>query len=158
MSETRTTTIVRAFEPKAGKSAKGDWVRCDFEFEGGLKASTFNGGVASAATALVGQPVEIEYEEKQNGEYTNRTLLKVSAVNGNGAAPTASIQDHVEVAQNTAGPSHEETRQLRIMRQSGLDRALTAFGIAGQDPIESLDEVYQLSDQFIDYFVNGITE
>jgi hypothetical protein len=149
MAETLTTTLVRAFDPVDGTSAKGPWTRCDFKDENDLKFSTFKGDVASVATSLIGQPVEVEFESKQNGEYTNRTLLKVSAVEV--AAGSASTPTEVTPSTNT----YEDDRQLRIMRQSALDRALTAYGIAQLDPIESIDEVYKLSDEFIHYFVNG---
>jgi hypothetical protein len=160
MAETVTTTLVRAFEPVSGTSARGDWTRCDFKDEQDRKFSTFKGDVASVATSLIGKPVELEFIAKENGEYTNRTLLKVTPVNGVVAAVTpvdSTDTVHIPVTQN-AGVSYDDTRQLRIMRQSALDRALTAYGIAQLDPIESIDEVYKLSDEFIDYFVNGISE
>jgi hypothetical protein len=158
MAETVTTTLVRAFDPVSGESAKGPWTRCDFKDEQDRKFSTFKGDVASVATSLIGKPVELEFIAKENGEYTNRTLLKVSAVNGATPAPsTPTVVIPATEAVHTVGVTEPE-RQLRIMRQSALDRALTAYGIAQQDPLLELDAVYKLSDEFIDYFVNGISE
>lgn len=153
------TTIARAFDPASGTGPSGKpWTRTDFELGTGVKVQTFKGEVASVARALVGQPVEVEYEETQNGQYTNRTLLSVSAIaNGDHATPATanpspdSSNNHTLSTQTVAEPE----RQLRIMRQSALDRALTAFGIAGQDPIEHQSELFDLARVYVDFFTTG---
>lgn len=144
-----TLTKVGAFP---GNGTYGPYVRSVFKDADGVEWTTFKGPVASQAEALVGQTVELEGNEEINGQYTNRTLLKVSAV-ANGNAP---VQPQGQTTATHDAGSYEQDRQLRIMRQSALDRALTAFGIIGQDPIAALEELFELSDQFIDYFVNGV--
>lgn len=141
-----TLTKVGAFP---GNGTYGPYVRSVFKDADGVEWTTFKGELASQADALVGQTVEMEGNVEQNGQYTNRTLLKVSAVANGNLAPK------VDDFTYTVAPVESE-RQLRIMRQSALDRALTAFGIIGQDPIAALEELFELSDQFIDYFVNGV--
>ncbi len=138
---TTTLTQVKSF---SGVSAKGHWTKTVFTDANGTEFATFKGDVASVAQGFLNVPATISYTEEQKGQYTNLTLLAIVA--------------HPEAATPTTTALSQEAREFRIMRQSGLDRALTAFGIAGQDPIQSLEELYQLSDQFIDYFVNGTGE
>ncbi len=142
------TTTLTQVKPFSGVSAKGPWTKTVFTDQNGTEFATFKGDVASVAQGFINVPATISYMEEQKGQYTNRTLLAIVAAS-NGSVP------HAEVATPQAAATSQEVRELRIMRQSGLDRALTAFAIAGQDPIQSLEELYQLSDQFIDYFVNG---
>ena len=157
---TKITTLrkIGAFD---GTNKEGKpYVRSVFVDDDGIEWTTFKGQLASQADALVGQTVELEGVETQRGEYVNRNLVSVKA-HTNGNAPTVATPDVATLSADSTpnnSPSYEETRQLRIMRQSALDRALTAFGIAGQDPIQSIDEVYDLADEFIDYFVNGASE
>lgn len=154
------TTLTRAFDPQSGVGANGQpWTRSDFEAANGMKFSTFKGDIASVAAALLNQTAEIEYTEKQNGQYTNRTLLGITPRPEFGgaqvthSAPATAL--HSPPSTHTASSSISPDRELRIMRQSALDRALTAFGIEGLNPIQDSDALFQLADEFIDYFNNG---
>lgn len=60
------TTITRAFEPAEGNGPTGPWVRHDFKDAEDRKFSTFKGDVASVTKSLLGQPVEVEFNESEN--------------------------------------------------------------------------------------------
>lgn len=152
----KVTTTLTSVETRNGTSPRGPWTLSIFKTSGGQDFSTLDGGLASLASSLIGKPVEIEYEERTNAKgYKNFSLTGVQAV---GAGEVAVVTPDAGTYANGSRPEYGADKELRIMRQSALDRALTAFGIAGQDPLESINEVYDLADQFIDYFVNGVKE
>ncbi len=146
------TTTLREVKVFTGTSAKGPWVKTVFVDDGGTEYATFKGEVASVVQGFLNTPAKIEYDEKQNGQYTNRTLLAITP--GNGAAPTPVAATPTAVTPTQTSESNDE-RQLRIMRQSGFKCAILAFQAAGIDPIQSFDEVCEFTDNAVDYFMNG---
>ncbi len=129
----------------------------------GREYQAWQADVANQALALIGQPVTVLFEQKINGNFTNYDLVSVAGVNGGMPTPSPVTQSEVTQAQATVLPAPEmptpglqgKARDIAIWRQSGLDRALTAFGIAGENPLEQLDKVIALTEKFIDYFENG---
>lgn len=153
MSDVAVVTL-SAPEIKSGTGAKGPWTLSIFKASDGREYTTLDGALASKASALVGQPVRLSYTLRQNGKYTNYNLADVQPVEG----VEGHVVQSVSAAQN--GTSPDEERQLRIMRQSALERALRAFEIAVSqgaplDPVANTSELYELADEFIDYFTNG---
>lgn len=155
MSDVAVVTL-SAPEIKSGTGAKGPWTLSIFRASDGREYTTLDGALASKASALVGQPVRLSYTLRQNGKYTNYNLADVQPVEG--------VEGHVVQDKTPTGPlsgiNHEDERQLRIMRQSALERALRAFEIAVSqgaplDPVANTSELYELADEFIDYFTNG---
>jgi hypothetical protein len=147
-----TTTLTKAFEPAHGNGANGPWTRSDFQSEGGLKFSTFKGEVASVATALIGQLVEIEYDEKQNGEYTNRTLKAVKV-----AAEGATANEPKQQQPASSGGSKGEFRTpAQIIRTSALVSAVQSFEAAQLDPVAQLADVLEQAVVFEKFITEGI--
>ena len=129
----------------------------------GREYQAWQADVANQALALIGQPVTVLFEQKINGNFTNYDLVSVAGGNGAASPPTPA---GVGVATPTTAaplPAPEmpepglqgKARDIAIWRQSGLDRALTAFGIAGANPLEQLDQVIALTEKFIAYFEGG---
>lgn len=145
------TTVLIAHDQKHGSNAKGPWTLNLFKAQDGNEYKTFENAIASQANALLGQTVTVEYEEKaaKDPKYQPDRILESTV-----ATPGATVAPAVPNAAPVAASSIDD-RQTMIMRQSALDRALTAFGIAGVDPLADLDSVLELSDQFIDYFIGG---
>ena len=142
-------TTLTGLEQKTGSGKKGPWALSIFSAQNGQKYQTFESNIAAQANALIGRVVEIEFEEVERGEFTNNVLTSVTSATSGETPETASTTFRAVEA------SAVDDRQTMIMRQSALDRALTAFGIAGVDPLTDLDAVLELSDQFIEYFVGG---
>lgn len=146
-----TTKLLKVFDPQGGIGPSGKaWSRTDMKFEGDLKVSTFNGGLASVAKSLEGQAVVVEYDEEQNGQYVNRSLRSIEAVNG-AAAPAVATGNTATT--HSSGP---DQRQTYIHRQSSLKVATDIFVAAGINPLESLEELLQLSDALVGYVEGGI--
>lgn len=145
MSSVTTTVLERHYAPEKGRSGK--YGPNKFQAADGRKYETFDADVAGQAAGLLNLPVEITFDERHNGQYTNYDLLGIRATNG--ASPSVS-----EPERGTPAGGDEE-RQMRIMRQSALERAILTFNTAGADPLEGQDALLELADQYIDYFVNG---
>ena len=142
MSE-QVVTISKVFkEHGVSKKDGSPWTRYDVKDAGGNKYQTFNAELGAQADAATGQSVTVSYHEETRGQYTNYVL---DAIKTGGAVNTETAND---------APSPESERQLRIMRQSGLERAILASKALGID-VSSVDDLYEISDQFVDYFVNG---
>ena len=144
----QTVTLTKHF-PTHGNNSRGPWTRHDFKDAGGSKYQTFDAALGEKAAGLLNQPVEIEYEVEARGQYENNVLKSVKAAGGSPANP-ASVPS---ISQNV--PSDE--RELRIMRQSGLDRAINTVN-AGITTVSTLEELFVISDEYIRYFQNGVQE
>lgn len=144
-----TTTTLVSHEQKSGSNAKGPWTVNKFKAQDGRQYDTFDKDLAARALERLNVPSVLEYEEVQKGQYTNYTLTGVAPADSDAAAAPSAPQ--------TAAPAAggEDDRQLRIMRQSALERAILTFNTAGQDPLTHQAELLELADQYIDYFVNG---
>lgn len=115
-----------------GKTGK-PWKLSIFTDAEGREFSTFDGSVASQAQALIGKLIEVEFEETQNGQYTRRQIASVTEA-AEGAKPTP-----------VPGGKGDFRSKEQIIRTSALELAVTAFGIVGQDPVTSTDELFSLA-------------
>ena len=152
MSE-QIVTISKVFE-EHGNGQKGPWTRYDVKDAGGNKYQTFNAQLGAQAKEAQGKSVILTYHEEARGQFTNYVI---DAIKAQGSLVEAA-QEAVNAPKSAASTETDGDRQLRIMRQSGLERAiLTAAQLPDifTRPIESVDELYALADQFVDYFVNG---
>lgn len=141
---TDVTTLV-SHDQKSGTNKKGIWTLNKFTAADDRQYDTFDKEIASKALGLLGQAVEVSYEERQNGDFTNYTLTDVG-LHGNGAQAAAPV---------TVSRPAVDDRQTMIMRQSGLERAILSFAASNIDPVENQAELLELSDQYIDYFIGG---
>jgi hypothetical protein len=147
-----TTTLTKAFEPASGNGSNGPWTRSDFESAEGLKLSTFKGEVASVARALLNQPVEVEYSEKQNGEYVNRTLLSVKPAEG-AAGPNPEYNAQAAKAYT---PKGEFRTPAQIIRTSALESAVQSFYAAQADPVGDQVGLLEVAVTYEKFITEGI--
>lgn len=140
-------TIRGVFEETGHKNGK-DWTRYDIKDAGGNKYQTFDVGLGQKAKDAKGQRVKLTWVEEARGQYTNNVLKSVELLDTVVvSANDESVIKHV--------PESDGDRQLRIMRQSGLERAILAANILELENVD-IETLFQISDQFVDYFVNGI--
>lgn len=149
----KVSTILTGIETFEGTSARGPWTKTVFKAADGSEYQTFEGAVASKASSLLNQPVEVTFTPKQRGQYTNLQLDDVAIVVGaaNGA-PGTPPPAHPPVATAAAPQPSADSRQYQIMRQSALERAIMSFAADGVEILGSLPELYELADQFVVYF------
>jgi len=77
MEQATNKTIKKVFEGKSGEGKFGPWTAYDVYFEGSEnKYSYFGGG--NKPEPAVGQKISyLEFDTKQDGKYTNRTIRKL---------------------------------------------------------------------------------
>lgn len=146
----QTQTILKTQESKTGTGKTGKpWTLRVFQAANGNSYQTFEASIANKAYELLGEPATIEFEEQERNGYVNYVLL--------GVEPAAGAVESRTQPENRVSPDvvHEDDRQIRIMRQSALDRAISATA-AGIAEASSEDDLYRIADRFIDYFVNGV--
>ena len=125
--------------------------------DGDIKLSTKNRDVASEAKGGIGGYWRITYatkiNEKDGKTYTNHYLDKVEPIMGE-PPPTPAAPSAPAPARGS--PEAE----LRIMRQSALQRAIMAMGPIqkGDDPEQVINTYLALSERFLNYFTHGIPD
>ena len=125
--------------------------------------------VAAQIQATMGQSVTVQFDAKQNGQYTN---YDVKAVTGGVVTAPAPTNGPVPV-QHTTTPNalqpvpaqffpptqateSQDDRQLRIMRQNAIGNAVLAFGAAGIDPVVNNQELLEFAQEvLLDFYING---
>ncbi len=137
-------TIEKVFTT-TGESSKGPWTRYDVK-AAGKKFQTFKDAVGKQAQKLEGQTVKLTYREVARGEYTNYELDAVEPDDRGAAFTNAEVKEI---------QSSDDVRQLRIMRQSALDRAISTVA-AGIVEVDGADALFAIANTYIDYFVNGV--
>lgn len=149
MSQFNDTVVFEKHYQDDVNTKYGQRVKHTFVTGDGTRYETWKAPVANVLVATMGQQVQVSGQVKSDGRYTNLDITEANLdiIEANPA----------NLAAYTPSPAVEtnEERQLRIMRQSGLERAILSFGAAGISPLENLDELLELSDQFVDYFVGG---
>lgn len=115
---------------------------------GDREYTTFKRDIAEAAKELIGYEAELGFQVKQNGNFTNYYLDSVLPVRpihqtGNG-----------QLSFGTTPAAGGEERELRIMRQSALARAIDTlpYFTAAEQTRETLAT---LSEEYLAYFVSG---
>jgi len=128
-----------------GSNKRGPWALRIFDSAGGTKFQTFDVADGEALEAKIGTPVEITYEVEENGNFTNNVIKSFSDV--------GKVLSGVAEA---APPVNTNDRELRIMRQSALDRAINTVG-HGIVQAEDVSDLFKLADTYILYFEAGIS-
>lgn len=152
----QTTTTLKFKDAKTGNSARGGWKLSIFEGGDNREYTTLDGAVASAAEALAGQLVTVEYEEKPakpgKEQYgPTYSLTGVSAApEGAKAAPAA--------APAGGGKSGEFRSPAQIIRSSALELAVGAFGVVPLDPVADTVGVLELASVYEKYITEGIED
>lgn len=164
MSQIQTT--LTAHFAQSGTNARGAWTRHDFTSVSGEKYQTFDAAVANRvygfsfgdANQPNNKPIVITYDEKpaKDPQYPpNKVITGIEAATvpeAPSVAPVASqTPPTVGVPVGSGGP---DERQIQIMRQSALERAIRF--VNGDPGAEGgTFEIYNLAEEFLNYFVTG---
>lgn len=135
------TVRINAVNVKPTSKADIYEIACDDNNE----YATFDVNIARAARALIGQTVNMEYVEKQKGQYVNLYCEGVSAVNGFQQQP-----EFTQAPANTASPD----RELRIMRQTAAKVGVLLLPFL-PDHEQTPTGLLAIADYLVDYFVEG---
>jgi len=128
-----------------GSNKRGPWALRIFDSAGGTKFQTFDVADGEALEAKIGTPVELTYEVEENGNFTNNVIKSFS--------DAGKVLSGVAEA---APPVNTNDRELRIMRQSALDRAINTVG-HGIVQADDVSDLFKLADTYILYFEAGIS-
>jgi len=149
------------FETKSGNNDSGGWTLYLFKDAGGNKYQTFEDDLGLAAAGLIGKSVEVEYEVQERDlpakgdrpatTVRNNVLKSVKEVDNGGPGQMQSVN-----AAQVNSRSYDDERQLRIMRQSALDRAINTVA-AGIAEVSGFRDLFEIADEFILYFEAGIS-
>lgn len=131
------TTVQEVKVVASGSNDRGAWTKSALVAADGNEYTTFDGGLASKAQALVGQAVKVTFEQTQRGKYTNYDLKDVEP------APAGATQAPAASSKSSEFRSKEEIRYT-----AALELAVTSFGVAGVDPVTKVPELYELADEF----------
>lgn len=125
----QTTTTLTLKDTKKGTSARGAWKLSIYTGGDGREYTTLKGDLASKVNANDGALFVVQYEERQNGEYTNYGLLDVE-VAPEGAKPQA--------APSTGGKSGKGEFRTpdQIIRTSAAEISTATFAALGLNPVE----------------------
>ena len=170
MPEIRTTLV--SHEPKSGTGQKGPWTLHIFKDAAGQSYKTFEAPIGNRAYGLLNLPAVLTYTEKpaKDPQYPpDRVIQDVQQDLSFPAAPVAPVAPQAAPAlpptvnlptiwQNApttpANPvGGGDDRQVQIMRQSALERAIRAR--VGLDYGSEELGLYQLSEEFLHYFQTG---
>jgi hypothetical protein len=146
----KTNTTLSFQDTKSGTNARGGWTLTIFKGGDNREYTTFDGTLASKIQGLDGQLLEVEYEEGVNKKgYPTISLKGVSAAQS-GAAPAP-----VVAATNGKSPAEFRT-PLQIQRVEGYKIAFDTYSVLGLDPVQSLNEVFQLGEQITTALMEGV--
>lgn len=151
----QTNTTLTLKDTKTGQSARGPWTLSIFAGGDGREYTTLKGDVASAATALAGQLLTVEYSERQTTKdgrtFTNYNLDGVTAApQGATAAPAA--------AAPASGGKGEFRSPQQIIRTSAIEVAASAFLSLGLNPVEDTVGVLTYAALVEAFITEGIEE
>jgi len=119
--------------------------------------------IAAQLLASMGQQVTVQFEAKQNGQYTNYDVKGI--IGGVVGAPAVTAATPAPSAPAQAAPppqaqvgETQDQKQLRIMRQNAIGNAVLAFGAAGIDPVENSAELLEFAQEvLLDFYINGFS-
>jgi hypothetical protein len=132
------TTVEDVKVVAEGSNNRGPWTKTAVVGGDGREYATFDGGLASQASALKGKVAKLTFKESVRGKYTNLDLESIEEAEA-GATP-------VPAGSNSKKDEFRSKEEIRYT--AALDAALTAFGIAGVNPVTSVPELYELADEF----------
>jgi len=134
---------------KYGTKTKNTFVTDD-----GERFESWNAGIAAKVAAGIDQPLNILFERKTQGQYTNLEIKEVLGGSVVGAA-TPLQPTTTPVAVTTQTSETQDERQTRIMRQSALKIAVQAFTAENLEPVSNTEAVFQLAEEYVEFFLHG---
>lgn len=146
----KTTVTLTQHYKNPGSTNGRDWIRHDFKTDDGQKFQTFDGDLASQVVAYLNQPVELEYQPQERGQYVNNEIKSVAPLS-NGAAPAAVTTAY------TTPPAAYDDLQTQINRSAGLARAIEFTGVSGESILEAFDNgsLFELALTFAQFCQTG---
>ena len=151
----QTQTVFTGYDTKSGNGKKGPWTLHLFTDKNDQVYKTFETALANELAGTRGQQVTVEYEERPSrGDYppdkiVQKLISAGNAVNTTSGAAVSVGEDGV-VKHVVTTP---DDRQMQIMRQSALERAIRFYALGSTKPTPA--SLFALSDKFVDYFVHG---
>lgn len=153
------TTVLVDHDSKSGNGKKGRWVLNLFEAENGDSFQTFDRAIASEALDLLDQEVEIEYEEEQNGDFTNFVIQSITAVGEGGSKRRTSRKSSSRTngsrsssrSNGRSSGGSDTNKQTVINRSAALARAIESFAVASLDPVEEQAALFELANEYVAY-------
>jgi hypothetical protein len=146
---------LKTHESKSGNGKNGPWTLHVFTDEHNQPYKTFEAAIGNLAYGLINQPAIVTYDEKAAKDPKYPPDRNIRTVEPAPVAPGGSVAPPTAPVASIPAPTSGDDRELRIMRQSGLERAakVTELGLAPQ--VNSLDDLFALSDVLITYFQRG---
>jgi hypothetical protein len=155
------TTLI-GYQAKNGTGARGPWTLHLYTDAAGQSYRTFEAPISNRVYGLLNQPVVLTYEEKpaRDPQYPpNRVIQDVQQDLSFPAAPVAPVAAQAAPALPPTTPpapvgGGADDRQVQIMRQSALERAIRWIDVLGVAAYEG-DDPYALTEEFLHYFQTG---
>jgi len=121
--------------------------------------------IAAQLLASMGQQVTVQFEAKQNGQYTNYDVKGILGVAASVVPAVPAPGQAAPTLQSAGAPppqaqvgETQDQKQLRIMRQNAIGNAVLAFGAAGIDPVENSAELLEFAQEvLLDFYINGFS-
>jgi hypothetical protein len=142
---------------KEGNSQHGTWVLNLFKDAAGVTYQIFTDpktGIANKTAHLLNQPAILEYRDKpaKDPQYPpNKEIVDIQPDTSAPAVSEAPVASQAPPTRAAFALSSGDDRQIQIMRQSALERAIRWFGVAG----EGWPGLYVQSEEFLHYFQTG---
>ena len=153
-----TTTTLTLKDIKRGTSAHGAWAFLFFDCGYCVYYTTLDGAVASAAQALAGQLITVEYTEKPpkagKEQYGPTYGLDGVSAAAEGATPAPVAQ--APAAQS--GGKGEFRSPAQIIRTTAIEVAASAFLSLGLNPVEDTVGVLTYAGLVETFITEGIEE
>ncbi len=152
-----------SYDKREGQGQRGPWTLHLFKDSAGQSYQTFEAPISNRAYGLLNQPVVLEYKDKpsKNPEYPpNKEIVDIQPdtsvvrTDDPGLPPTTTSEAPTTTGRAAFAANSGDDRQIQIMRQSALERAIRALS-AQIDGFDEQYSVYELSEQFLHYFQTG---
>lgn len=168
----QTQVTLTEHKPQSMNGQNGPWTLHKFKASDGQWYEVSKTDLANTAYALMqsGTPVLIEYDQKQNGQYTNNRVTNVQALGAGGApmapgvvpnATNGPVQTATAPTKAPAASSSSSTYRptapedaARMSRSKGIDQALKAAEL-GIVELSSIDQLFDVAGTFARYAFSG---
>lgn len=129
----------------------------DKDAEGSTKVVSFGDSKDAFLSLVEARPGDVyEVELKKNGEYWNFVkATKLESGTGGNVGGTSKTSSSPRSTYET--PEERALRQIYIVRQSSLERAITYFGLIGEKKA-TVDDVLSLATTFSDFVFKGLNK
>ncbi len=137
------TDTITSYSKKDVQGRNGKFTMTMFQTQSGREYATSKGEIASQAVLLMNQPVEIEHEVVQKGDYTNYYLQGIKTANGAAPVPQA---DPGPIPANATFPQGD--RDAAIAKAVALKAATETIKSLGE-PVKDPAQVVALSEFYL---------